>query len=330
MSDILIIGNAYDDLAQLNTILRKAGFNVRIARSAASGMRAARAITPDLVLLDVLLADMDGFQVCQQLHEVSARTDLPVIFFSALQDATLKAQAFETGGEDFIAKPFQAQEVIVRIRHQLELVRLRQQIQEAARVKERQHIARELHDSVSQTLFILKASAQSLALNTSVLPDQLDEIQTLAQAALAEMRTLLYELRPRQIEAASLQQLLHQLADSYRMRMAAEITVVADDAELPYAVKLAFYRITQEALNNAAKHAHAQHMTVIYTLASGVHLLTIQDDGRGFDTAATRAGMGLQAMRERAEELYLNLVITSAEGQGTQIEATWRALSSFR
>ncbi|NUQ07245.1 MAG: response regulator, partial [Anaerolineae bacterium] len=266
MSDILIIGNEYEDILLLRAGLREQGFGVRVARSAASGVRAAHAIMPDLILLDVVLPDQDGFHTCQQLHAAPKLTEVPVIFVSALHDATLKAQAFETGGEDFITKPYHAKEVIVRVQHQLERVRLRQHIRETARLKERQHIARELHDSVSQTLFILNASVQSLMIDKAALPTrtqgQFHDILTLSQAALAEMRTLLYELRPRQIEETPLHQLLHQLADSFRKRIAGELVVVADEGQLPNDIKLGFYRVAQEALNNAAKHARAQHVTI--------------------------------------------------------------------
>ncbi|NUQ07025.1 MAG: response regulator, partial [Anaerolineae bacterium] len=266
MSDILIIGNDYEDIQFLSTALREQDFGVRVARSAASGLRAAHALVPDLVLLDVMLPDQDGFHTCQQLHAAPKLTEVPVIFVSALHDATLKAQAFETGGEDFITKPYHAREVIVRVQHQLDLVRLRQHIRETARLKERQHIARELHDSVSQTLFVLNASVQSLMIGTTALPadtqEQLHDILMLSQSALAEMRTLLYELRSRQIEETPLHQLLHQLADSFRMRIAGELVVVADEGQLPNDIKLGFYRVAQEALNNAAKHARAQHVTI--------------------------------------------------------------------
>lgn len=328
MSDILIIGNEYEDLLLLSTTLREQGFGVRVARSAASGLRAAHAIVPDLVLLDVTLPDQDGFQTCQQLHVAPKLTEVPVIFVSALHDATLKAQAFETGGEDFITKPYHAKEVIVRVQHQLELVRLRQHIRETARLKERQYIARELHDSVSQTLFVLNASVQSLLIGTVVLPtetqERLHNILTLSQSALAEMRTLLYELRPRQIEDTPLHKLLHQLAESFRMRFTGELVVVADERQMPNDIKLGFYRVAQEALNNAAKHARAQQVTIIYAENAGIHRLAVEDDGRGFDLSDPSAGMGLHAMRERAEELGMSLSITSTAEVGTQIAVVWR------
>ncbi|MBK8024489.1 MAG: response regulator [Chloroflexi bacterium] len=332
MSDVLIIHNDYEDLLQLSSILRQVGLSVRVCRNGDTGLRAARLIAPDLVLMDVLLPDQDGFVMCRQLRALAGLSETPVIFISALQDASLKAQAFEIGADDFIAKPYNTKEVVVRVQHQLERVRLRAKIQEAARHQERQHIARELHDSVNQTLFILNASVQSLLLTQKELPDiaqqQLMHIQALSRAALAEMRTLLFELRPRQIENASLKQLIDQLVESCRMRTKADIAVVADENTLPNEVKLVFYRVAQEALNNISKHAQAQHVTVVYTVRNSVHQLVVKDDGHGFDSAQRTAGMGLQTMRERAEECRASLSLISTEGVGTQIELSWQAGSA--
>lgn len=331
MSDILIIGDEYEDILFLHTIIREQGYSVRVARNGSSGIRAARVIPPDLVLLSVMLPDIDGFQVCQQIHDLPALAEVPVIFFSPLSDGALKAQAFETGAGDYITKPYDAKVVHVRVQHQLELLRLRQQIRETARLKERQHIARELHDSVNQTLFILSASVESLLIGASVLPDhtqeQLHDLLKLSRSALVEMRTLLYELHPRQIEEASLQKLLHQLADSFRIRLQAELVVVADEGELPNNIKLGFYRVAQEALNNAAKHARAQDVTIIYSENSGVHHLSVKDNGRGFDLSKPAAGMGLRTMLERAEELGIIMNVTSALGEGTQIALVWHEMA---
>lgn len=327
MSDILIIDNDYEDILLLNTILREAGFSVRTARTGAGGLRAAYAIRPNLVLLDVLLPDQDGFRICEELHSNPALTNVPIIFISALQDAALKAQAFEIGAGDFIVKPYHPKEIVVRVEHQLALVQLRERMTEDARQKERQHIARELHDSVSQSLFILSASLESLLLATPIpsenLRQQIQDIHRLSQSTMAEMRTLLYELRPRQIDAASMNKLLYQLADAFRLRVNGELIIMADECELPNDIKLAFYRITQEALNNIIKHSRAGQVMIRFTAQDGIYRLVVTDDGRGFDSVKSGTGMGLHTMRERAEELRIQLEITSALGQGTQVAAVW-------
>lgn len=326
-SDILIIDDNYEDIVILQNILKTGGYHTRAVRDGSSGLKAAQAITPDLVLMDIVLPDQDGFKVCRQFHEDKVLNKVPIIFVSAMHDINLKVQAFESGGYDYITKPFNGIEVLVRVRHQLERMQLREELEENARLKERYRIARELHDSVNQTLFITSASVQAMMMDQDQLPrnmrDQLVSINVLAQSALAEMRTLLNELRPSHMRDASIQTLLRQLVDAFRLRINAEISLVATDFDLPHDIKLAFYRITQEALNNVAKHASPQHLKVHFMEEPDCVRLIIEDDGYGFDMNHHRGGMGLHTMRERAEQHKIDFVITSSPGMGTRIELLW-------
>lgn len=327
IGDILIIDDTFEDIATLNHILQGAGHSVRAARDGTSGLRAARSSVPDLVLLDVLLPDQDGVQVCEQFRKDELLSSVPIIFVSALHDVSLKARAFEKGGHDYITKPYNHQEVVVRVQYQLERVHFRDQLQEAVRNKERQHIARELHDSVSQTLFVLNATLQSMLMDFDseaiVLQDQVKQLHTLSRAAQAEMRALLNELRPSQIRQAPIKKLFQQLIDAFSLRIEAQIHAVIADGDLPESVKLAFYRIAQEALNNAAKYASASRLTLQFLDEAPCYRLIIEDDGRGFNPEGKHAGMGLHTMRERAEQLNIDFSITSALGAGTRIEAVW-------
>lgn len=330
-ADILIIEDNYADIRILEGILDEAGYAVRVARDGKSGLRAARALPPDLILLDMMLPDQDGYHVCQVMRDDPQLAEVPVVFISALYDASLKAQAFAAGAHDYITKPFNSTEVRVRVQHQLERVLLRQQLQENARLQERQHIARELHDSVNQTLFIMSALVQGLVQEAETLPaevrDQVASINALSQSVMAEMRALLNELHPAQIANTSIQKLLHQLVDAFRLRVNADISIIVADAELPQDIKLVFYRITQEALNNVAKYAGAMHLSVHFLETDSGYRLLIEDDGRGFDTAAISEGMGRHTMRERAEQHGMGFSLDSAPGQGTRIEVYWPPLS---
>lgn len=323
-SDLLIIEDTYEDIRELDDILQTEGYTVRAARDGVSGVRAARSAPPDLILLDIMLPDQDGFQVCRELRADERLAHIPIIFLSALHDVSLKARAFEAGGYDYLTKPFNCREVLVRVQHQLERVHLRARLQDAARLKERQHVARELHDSVNQTLFVLSATVQSMMMDADALPEdyqaQLAHVNTLSRSALAEMRTLLNELRPSQLRKASIQKLLHQLVDAFRLRLAAEVRVIAVDAPLSAEDKLVLYRIVQEALNNAAKHASAHHVSVAFVDEGSQYRLLVEDDGQGFDPSHIHEGMGLHTMRERAEQHGMSFNLRSALGAGTRIE----------
>jgi signal transduction histidine kinase len=136
---------------------------------------------------------------------------------------------------------------------------------------------------------------------------------------------LLFELRPEALDAADLGVLLGQLAASLRGRGRLGVDLKVDDkVEPPPNIRIGLYRIAQEAFNNTARHAQATHVTVALQDLPDRVLLTLQDDGRGFDPDSVPAErMGLCIMRERAEGLGLQLVIESQVGRGTKVTVTW-------
>jgi len=214
--------------------------------------------------------------------------------------------------------------------------RLRAQAEEIAISTERSRLARELHDAVTQTLF-------SASLIADVLPKiwersqeegrkRLDELRQLTRGALAEMRTLLLELRPATLVESGLKELLQQLAIAVTGRARIPISLeVRGEAVLEPDVKIVFYRIAQEALNNISKHSGASKADVILTSrCSGPDScqeieLCIRDNGYGFDAGnVTAEHLGLHIMRERAEAVGAEFIVDSAEGRGTDISVRWR------
>jgi diguanylate cyclase (GGDEF)-like protein len=118
-ADILIVDDTFENLVFLAEVLEAEGYGVRKVRSGAMALRAAAAMAPDLILLDIRMPDMDGYEVCRRLKQDPATAQVPVIFLSALEDVDAKMQAFEVGGADYLTKPFQSREVLARTRNQL-------------------------------------------------------------------------------------------------------------------------------------------------------------------------------------------------------------------
>ncbi len=206
--------------------------------------------------------------------------------------------------------------------------RLREKSAQDAVTAERVRLARDLHDAVTQTLF-------STALIAEVLPDiwemdpaegkrRLDEVRQLTRGALAEMRTLLVELRPNALVEVPLPTLLRQLAEAMAGRARMQIQChVEGDHKLPAEVQLSFYRIAQEALNNVAKHGQAREAVVTLRLEKSTRL-TVADSGVGFDPSTVTADhLGLKIMRERAEAVGARLNLYSEPGVGTQVSIVW-------
>jgi signal transduction histidine kinase len=217
----------------------------------------------------------------------------------------------------------------------IENATLRHQAEENAAIAERSRLARDLHDAVTQTLFAASLIAEVLPRLWERDPDQgkkrLDELRELTRGALAEMRTLLLELRPTALKEANLDELFRHLRDAFtgRTRIPARLVVDGEPGELPPEVKITLYRITQEALNNTLKHARANQVDIILHHKSGGIELQIQDDGRGFDLARVPSDhLGLGIMRERAANIGAILQIDSIPGRGTCITASWSSTSS--
>jgi signal transduction histidine kinase len=219
----------------------------------------------------------------------------------------------------------------VRRRSETERARLYAKGQAMGIAQERQRLARDLHDAVSQTLYSATVIAESLPRlwerDPERTPELLEQLLLLNKGAMAELRVMLWELRPEAFEKTTLEELFHQLVDAFRGRTKIhfELTVVMGNADpLPDPVRIAFYRVAQEALANVVKHSQAQHATVVLASLPEQLELTITDDGKGFDAKRTSAGLGMGTMRERAAGIKAIYTLTSTEGQGTQVTLVWR------
>jgi len=129
--DILIVDDNPNNLAVLSGILEDGGYKVRPAINGPLALKAAQITVPDLVLLDIRMPQMDGYEVAKQLHSAAATAEVPIIFISALQNAEDKVAAFKAGGVDYIVKPFQVEEVLARVRTHLSLSTTRRSLQHA-------------------------------------------------------------------------------------------------------------------------------------------------------------------------------------------------------
>ncbi|MBI4780747.1 MAG: response regulator [Oscillatoriophycideae cyanobacterium NC_groundwater_1537_Pr4_S-0.65um_50_18] len=128
-ADILVIDDTPENLNLLSTLLIEHGYKVRSVTKGSTGIRGAQVMPPDLILLDVNMPQMSGYEVCQQLKADDRTRDIPIIFISALEAVSDKIRAFQAGGVDYITKPFQIEEVLARIETHLTLRRLQNQLQ---------------------------------------------------------------------------------------------------------------------------------------------------------------------------------------------------------
>jgi signal transduction histidine kinase len=208
------------------------------------------------------------------------------------------------------------------------LRRERSALEAKAALEERHKLARELHDSVSQALYGIALGAQA-ALDAlahdqdrSAAVDPSRYVLNLAEAGLAELRALIFELRPESLEQEGLVAALERQAAAARARHALQVvTELGSEPELPLVVKEALYRIAQEGLHNTVKHGRARSVRLGLKRVEGAVVLEIADDGVGFDPGRAYPGhLGLTSMRERAKGIGGEVVIWSAPGQGTRVQ----------
>jgi signal transduction histidine kinase len=240
-----------------------------------------------------------------------------VLYYRALHDFAADELALSSVLGDYVALA-------------IENARLRERAELAAVEAERTRLARDLHDSVTQTLFSAGLIADVLPHLWERSPDEgkrrLDELQRLIKGALAEMRMLLVELRPAALTEAGLGDLLRQLCEATggRAHIPVELEVHGQRV-LPHDVQIALYRIAQEAMNNVARHAEATRAQVVLRLSPESADLMVTDDGRGFDASGPirPEHLGLRIMRERAEASGAHVAVYSRPGHGTQVRASW-------
>ena len=209
----------------------------------------------------------------------------------------------------------------------IENVRLHEQEKKIAILEERQRLGRELHDSVTQSLYGItlysQAAAGQLAIeNYEQVDKYLDEINETSQEALAEMRLLIYQLRPPLLEKEGLLTALQARLTAVEGRAGLKTDLKTDlTTRLPFAIEERLYHIAQEALNNALKHSHAKSVSISLLQNGSVISLEIVDNGIGFEVAnAYQEGkMGLSDMDDNASELGGRLTVTSEPGKGTRI-----------
>jgi two-component system, sensor histidine kinase and response regulator len=360
--NILLVDDTPDNLRLLSAMLTDQAYDVRSVKSGSAALMVAQAEPPDLILLDINMPGLNGYEVCQRLKAEAATADIPIIFISALNEVFDKVKAFSVGGVDYISKPFQVGEVLARVEnhlnrrrlqrqlqerhqqlqernHQLQVTEaelrralaheqaLSQQIEELAAIAERHRIARDIHDSLGHALVALNIQMEAALELWQEAPEEayslLQEAKALGSTALQSVRESVSEIRTDPLQGRSLTTMITQLTQEFQ-----RTTGITPDCQLQVPATLsnpvstALYRIVQEGLTNICKHANATAVTLRLQATDTGLQMILQDNGKGLEVAANRSGFGLQGMRERVAALGGQLQITSQPGAGCCLTAT--------
>jgi signal transduction histidine kinase len=329
---ILVVDDEMVNRVLLSTNLQEAGYTVETAEDGEQALEMLDAQPFDVVLLDLIMPRMDGYQVLAQMKSVEALRRIPVIVISSSDEIDSIVQCIEMGATDYLTKPFNPVLLHARIRaslsslHEERMAVLREQFAQvtAAQEDERQRIARELHDGLGPALASLNIRLRTvrrlLERDGHPVAGEIEELAEQVQASMRDIRRLIHDLRPVALDELGLVPALREHLARCEQEHSLVVEFAAEEGErLPAAVETALFRIVQEAVNNVLRHAQAQHVEVNLERVAEHVQLRIADDGKGFDAQLSRSGrhVGLWSMRERVEQLGGQFEVRSLPGQGT-------------
>ena len=312
-------------------VLKQAGLDVTQSGSGWEALRLATERKPQLVILDIQLPDISGLEVCQRLKHSPATAGIIVLQVSATRvQPSDMVQGLERGADCYLTEPVDPDVLVATVRA---LLRARE-AEEAlslltAQEDERRRIARELHDDVGQRLSLLVIELEKLRRTP---PDEIPDLPTRLEAVTRQaeqlsdaVRGVSHQLHPTILEDLGLESALQQLVGEFEGAHRIPMDFVS--RPLPHAVPLAtataLYRIAQEALRNAAKHAPGAPVTLELSSTDQELRLAIRDAGPGFNVNALqqRGELGLISMRERAKLAGGRLLLRTGMGNGTEVVA---------
>jgi two-component system, sensor histidine kinase and response regulator len=309
-ADLLIIDDTPENLNLLSAVLSKQGYKVRCVTKGSAGIRGALAAPPDLILLDINMPVMNGYEVCQRLKAEAKTQEIPVIFISALDDVLDKVQAFTAGAVDYITKPFQVEEVLARVETHLTLRSLQQQLQaqnaqlqqqmlelqELNRLKDEflHAISHDLRTPIMGTLMVLKnlqsQSGDMITIPRSILERmsqsgdrQLNLLNSLLEAHAGDLQGLHLDYQPLQLSVL-VHSLYEELEPLLRKSQALFINQVSPELPLVLADSLQLRRVFENLIINALNHnPPGVHLTLQAQRQEDMIHCTVEDDGVGLD-----------------------------------------------
>ncbi|MFN2169066.1 MAG: response regulator, partial [Anaerolineae bacterium] len=347
-SRILVVDDVAAVQQMIEALLRNDRHGIEFASSGEEALRKLASMDFDLVLLDVAMPGMDGFEVCRRLRADPRLAEIPIVIITALADKVSLLRGLEAGADDFITKPFDPIELRARVRAITRLNRYRMLLAErslstrlAVRMEniqesERRRLARELHDRVGQNLTALSINLnivdrQVRATAPAAVMQRLSDSLDLVTATAQQIRDVTAELRPPALDDCGLAAALHWYGEQFSRRTGVSVQVLESGPKgrLPLPVETALFRIAQEALTNVAKHAQASAVQVDLNASGNAVTMIIGDDGQGFKTSGAPASAaqphwGLLTMKERARAVDAAVEIESTPGQGTWVKVAWR------
>ena len=340
MSTILIVDDDPTARETLVAMLEGEHYDLHLAKDGAQALQMLEQLQPDVILLDVMMPGLDGFEVCSRIRSTPQIAEVPIIILTALDDRNSLLKGIEVGADDFLSKPADRRELTARVRTITRLNRYRTLIEQrenirrmaehvvAAQEEERQRISRELHDDLGQALtthlLALRNLQEDLSIPVEVMFERLQALHDQSYEIFVKIRRLARDLRPPVLDALGLKVSMQTYCTEFTRRTHLPVVFEVDESlpELPDAYNITIYRALQEALTNIVKHAQASQVWVDLSRENNMVNLTVQDNGIGFGEEKSGSdGIGLAGLRERITIVGGTLTLSSTPKHGTILSA---------
>jgi len=340
MSTILIVDDEPSARETLIAMLEVTNYHLEVAKDGFQALKLLEKVKVDLILLDVMMPGMDGFEVCRRIRSTPKLAEVPILLLTALDDRASLLQGFEAGADDFLTKPIERHELTARVRTIIRLNRYRTLMEQrenmremaervvTAQEQERQRISRELHDDLGQALTTHLLALRNLQNDLGGLKEtvfeQLQVLYNQTSELVSRVRTLAHDLRPPVLDTLGLKVAMQTYCAEFSRRTQLPVIFEADQ-DIPVlsdVYNITLYRVLQEALTNIVKHANASQVWADLTMEDRTLNLTIQDNGQGFDVSKTHPnGIGITGLRERMILAGGKFNISSSPVRGTIVLA---------
>jgi signal transduction histidine kinase len=325
--NILLVDDSEHKLLTYEAILGELGQNLIKCKSASEALEALLKNDISLVLLDVCMPDIDGFQLAEMIRKHPRFRKTPIIFISAIQIADLdRVKGYERGALDYISMPINPELLRAKVSVYLELHRRTTRLEEMnahlsrlsrhlfeAQDNERRRIARELHDSLGQELSCAKLMVDGLAhkLSAQEFRRPIADASEAIERALDQVRNISYLLHPPLLDDSGLASAVTWYVDGFGKRSNIITAVEVDPQKFPRLkreAETAIFRILQECLTNVLRHSGASRAWVSLAVRDDQVIAKVRDDGKGFPKAIAasgpeKLGVGMAGIKERAKEL---------------------------
>ncbi|MBK9925119.1 MAG: response regulator [Anaerolineales bacterium] len=339
MSTILIVDDDITARETLVAMLDGNDYEIHIAKDGFQALKLLETLQTDLVLLDIMMPGMDGYEVCRRIRAIQKVAEVPIIILTALDDRNSLLRGIESGADDFLTKPIDRHELVARVRTILRLNRYHNLVEQrenirkmaervvTAQEQERQNISRELHDDLGQALTMHMITLRNLQNGLPVSPQEMTEkLQVLHNQIFeifGKVKGLAHDLRPPSLDTLGVRTAMYNYCIEFTRTTGIPVAFEADEdfPSLPDIYNITLYRVLQETLTNVAKHANANQVWADLTVEDKTINLTVQDNGQGFKMENSSTGIGLTGLRERLTLIGGKFNISSSPVRGTIILA---------